>query len=88
LLAYFLDIAQRRTAAQIADDLFYVPYEPYAPVRQRMLRILKPVNQSRKAAGMKTLSYDVPRYRRRIVRPGAPDAWLTNRHIREGVGTA
>ena len=30
LLAYFLDIAQRRTAVQIADDLYHVPYEPYA----------------------------------------------------------
>ena len=72
LLAYFLDIAQRRTAVQIADDLYHVPYEPYAPVRQQMLRILRLVNQSRKAAGLETLGYDVLRYRRKIVRPFEP----------------
>ena len=54
---------------QIADDLYHIPYEPYAPVRQQMLRILKLVNQSRKAAGRETLGYNVLRYRRRIVRP-------------------
>jgi hypothetical protein len=75
LVAYFLDIAQRRTAAQIADDLYYLPYEPYAPVRQQMLRILKLINQARKAAGLETLSYDVLRYRRRIVRPFEPVEW-------------
>ena len=67
---------QRRTAVQIADDLCHVPYEPYAPVRQQMLRILKLVNQSRKAAGLDTLGYDVLRYRRRIVRPFEPLEWL------------
>lgn len=75
LLAYFLDIAQRRTAVQIADDLYHVPYEPYAPVRQQMLRILKLVNQSRKGAGLETLGYEVLRYRRRIVRPFEPVEW-------------
>lgn len=72
LLAYFLDIAQRRTAPELADDLYHVPYEPYAPVRQQLLRILRLINQSRKAAGLDTLGYDVLRYRRRIVRPFEP----------------
>jgi hypothetical protein len=79
LLAYFLDIAQRRTTAQIADDLYHVPYEPYAPVRQQLLRILKLVNQSRKSAGLDTLDYGVLRYRRRIVTPFEPIVWIGER---------
>ena len=72
LLAYFLDISRRRSAAEIADDLHHVPYEPYAPVRQQMLTILRLVNQSRKAAGLETVDSKVLRYRRRIVRPFEP----------------
>jgi hypothetical protein len=75
LLAYFLDIAQRHTAAQIADDLYHVPYEPYAPVRQQLLSILRLINQSRKAAGLEALGHEVLRYRRRIVRPFEPISW-------------
>jgi hypothetical protein len=69
LKAYFLDMALRRTADQLADDLYHVPFEPYAPVRQQMLNILRLVNKARKAAGKETVSPQVLRYRRRIVRP-------------------
>ncbi len=88
LLAYFLDIAQRRSAAELADDLYHVPYEPYAPVRQQMLTILRLINQSRKAAGLDTLGYDVLRYRRRIVRPFESVTWSAHKAARKGTETA
>ena len=69
LKAYFLDHAIRWSAAAIADALFHVPYEPYAPVRQQMLNILRLVNDKRRAAGLQTIDASVLRYRRRIVKP-------------------
>lgn len=44
-------------------------YEPYAPVRQQLLNIVRLVNDARRKAGLYLLDYDVLRYRRRIVKP-------------------
>lgn len=79
LKAHFLEIALRRSADQLAAELYRVPYEPYAPVRQQMLNILRLVNKARTAAGLERVSPQVLRYRRRIVRPFAP--------LREADGT-
>ena len=72
LVAYFLDIALLRTVEQLSRDLFSLPYEPYAPVRQQILNILRLVNKSRKAAGLEQVSPKVLRYQRNIVRPFDP----------------
>jgi hypothetical protein len=72
LKAYFLDLARRRSAGYIAEELRRLPYEPYAPVRQQLLNILRLVNRLRRYAGREEISPQVLRYRRRIVRPFEP----------------
>ena len=72
LTAYFLDVALLRTVEQLSRDLFNLRYEPYAPVRQQILNILRLVNKSRKAAGLDLVSPKVLRYQRNIVRPFEP----------------
>lgn len=67
--AYFVERAIRMSAESLASELFSVPYEPYAPVRQQLLNIVRLVNDARRKAGLHPLSYDVLRYRRRIVKP-------------------
>lgn len=67
--AYFVDRAIRLSAESLASELFHVPYEPYAPVRQQMLNIVRLVNDARRKAGLHPLDFDVLRYRRRIVKP-------------------
>jgi hypothetical protein len=69
LKAYFLEIASRRRADELARELYRLPFEPYAPVRQQLLNILRLVNRARKAAGLEPLDPQVLRYRRRLVRP-------------------
>ena len=69
LKAYFLDIAARRTVEQLGREFYNLPYQPYAPVRQQLLNLLRLVNKDRKAAGLDPVSPKVLRYQRRIVRP-------------------
>lgn len=69
LKAYFLDIATHRTVEQLGKAFYCLPYEPYAPVRQQLLEILRVVNKARKAARLEPVSPTVLRYRRQIVRP-------------------
>ena len=72
LKAYFTDIALRRTAEQLGSELYNLPYEPYAPIRQQLLNILRLINAKREAGGMDPVSPKVLRYRRKIVRPFSP----------------
>ena len=67
--AYFVDRALHGNAASIANLLANVPYEPYAPVRQQMLNILRLVNAARRKAGLEPIGSDALRYKRRIVKP-------------------
>jgi hypothetical protein len=69
LKACFLEIAVRRRANELARELYSLPFEPYAPVRQQLLNILRLVNRARKAAGLERLDPQVLRYRRRLVKP-------------------
>lgn len=70
LKAEFLALATKRRAAWLATKIYYVPYEPYAPVRQQMLEIVHAVNRKRKEAGMtRFIDVNVIRKRRAIVRP-------------------
>jgi hypothetical protein len=72
LKAYLIDIAPHRSAGELAAEFYHVPFEPYAPVRQQLLNLLRYVNQSRAAARLEPISFDVLRYRRQIVRPFDP----------------
>ena len=67
--AYFLHQARRCSAERLARELHGFPYEPYAPVRQQMLNILRLVNKVRAERGFSKLEPSVLRYRRRIVKP-------------------
>jgi hypothetical protein len=69
LKAYFEDIAVHRSARQLAVELANLPFEPYAPVRQQLLNLVRHIDQRRKAANLEPISFSVLRYRRRIVRP-------------------
>lgn len=70
--AFFLEIAVQRTAEQIAAEFWKLPFEPYAPVRQQLLNVLRLLNRARRQAGLERISPRVLRYRRRIVRPFEP----------------
>jgi len=74
LKAGFLDIVARRTVEQLGRQFYNLPFEPYAPVRQQLLNLLRLVNKDRKAAGLDPVSPKVLRYQRRIVRPFEPAA--------------
>ena len=69
LKAYLLDIAPHRSAASLAAEFRDLPFEPYAPVRQQLLNLLRYTNRRRQAAGLQPLGSAVLRFRRRIVRP-------------------
>jgi len=72
LKAYLIDIAPHRSAVWLAAEFRDLPFEPYAPVRQQLLNLLRYTNRRRQAAGLPTLGPAVLRYRRRIVRPFEP----------------
>lgn len=69
LKAYFEDIALNRSVRQLAAELADLPFEPYAPVRQQLLNIVRYIDRRRHAANMESVGFSVLRYRRRIVRP-------------------
>ena len=69
LKAYLIDIALVRSAAGLAAELHDLPFEPYAPVRQQLLNLIRHINQRREPAGLEPVGFDVLRYRRRIVKP-------------------
>jgi len=69
LEAWFLEMAVRRSAAQLALEFYRLPFEAYAPVRRQMLRLLRKVNEVRRQGGLERLPYEVLPLRRRVVRP-------------------
>lgn len=69
LKAWFLEIATRRSAEALGRELFWIAFEPYAPVRQQLLNILRLINRARQTAGLERVSPRALRYRRRIVKP-------------------
>lgn len=69
LKAYFVYFAVRRSSEMLFWQLYALPYEPYAPVRQQLLNILRVINKARKAAGFAQVATNALRYRRHIVKP-------------------
>lgn len=68
LCAYFLSIACHRRGEAMTEELISIPYEPYAPVRKQLLKLLRLVNAKRQAAGYAKLSPTCLRYKRQIVK--------------------
>lgn len=48
LKAYLLDIALRRSVAELQAEFRYLPFEPYAPVRRQLLNLVCHVDRRRK----------------------------------------
>lgn len=69
LKAYFEDIALYRSVSQLARELSDLPFEPYAPVRQQLLNLIRYINRRRETASLEPVGFSALRYRRRIVRP-------------------
>jgi hypothetical protein len=74
LKACFLEIATRRSAEVIGAEFHKIPFEPYAPVRQQMLNILRLVNRARQEAGLDRVDPHALRFRRHIVKPFEPES--------------
>lgn len=64
LKAYFLDLADRRSAEELAAELGSIQFVPFAPVRVQLLCVLRAVNAGRKAAGLELVPVAVLRLRR------------------------
>ena len=69
LTAYLLDIATHRSAETLRWEFWNQPYEPYAPIRKQLLKLLRAVNNKRQSMGYEKLPTDCIRYRRNIVKP-------------------
>ena len=69
LRAHFLDLATSWQGDRLAREFWNVPFEPYSPVYQQLLRILKQVNKTRRKAGYRRLKFEVLRQRRNLVKP-------------------
>lgn len=69
LKARLLDLATHRSAENLAQEFYGIPYEPYAPIRRQLLNIWRAVNLARRAAGFSRIPIEVIPLRRRIVRP-------------------
>ena len=54
LKAYFLDLAVKRSTNTLAFELFNLPFEPFAPVRQQLLNLVRLINKRRHAQARAT----------------------------------
>ncbi|MEX2171068.1 MAG: hypothetical protein WD851_17245 [Pirellulales bacterium] len=78
LCAYFLSIACHRRAEALAEELYSLPYEPYAPVRKQLLKLLRLINSKRQAAGYSKIPPTCLRFKRAIVRSFDPAGAIVN----------
>jgi len=73
LKAHFVELATRRSQSELASMFAGLPFEPYAPIRDQLFRLLRAVNRARKSAGMRPVPVEALRLRRRIYRPFDPE---------------
>ena len=69
LRAYLLELAVRRDQETLEEEFRSICFQPYRPVREQLLAILRAVNRKRKTAGLSPLDYRCVRSRRRITKP-------------------
>jgi hypothetical protein len=69
LKAYFLELSVHRSLEALRREFSRLPFEPYAPIRGQLLRILRAVNRTRLAAGYEPVPKSCLRLKRRIYRP-------------------
>lgn len=78
LCASFLSIACHRRQESLAEELFSLPYEPYAPIRKQLLKLLRLINAKRQAAGYAKIPATCLRLTRSIVKSFEPIALNSN----------
>jgi hypothetical protein len=76
--AYFLNIATHRQADFLAGEFLDLQFQPYRPVREQLLAVLRAVNRERHMAGYQRIPYSVIRFKRRIERPFVAPRRLLN----------
>ena len=69
LKAYFTERAVHSPAEQLAAEMYQLSFEPYAPIRQQLLNLVRIVNRKRRQAGLEDVPFSAIRMRRRIVKP-------------------
>lgn len=69
LKAHFERLAVKESVEDLAADLHGLPFEPYAPVRDQLRRILRAVNRRRRLAAFELVPREALRLRRAPVRP-------------------
>jgi len=74
LKAYFTELALRRPADVVAEELRTLPFEPYAPIRRQLLNLLRGVNHLREQVGHEVLTSSCLRLRRSVYRPFSGNA--------------
>lgn len=67
LKAHALELAKHRSVGEVGSFLWNIPFEPYAPVRQQLLNILRAVNRAREAARFPEVPLRSVRMKRRLV---------------------
>lgn len=72
LKAHFLELATSRSVEKLTQEFRTIPFEPYAPVRNQVLAILRAVNRARKMAGFGPVPLEALRLRRRTLKPFEP----------------
>lgn len=71
LKARFVEISVHRTVEQLTAEFRAFPFEPYAPIRNQLFAILRPVNAKRHAAGLEGVPKTALRLHRKTTRPFA-----------------
>ena len=69
MTAYFEEVATRLSAAFLSRQFRRLPFQPYAPVRQQLLGMVRKVNRLRRAAGLEKVPVTSVRWKRWIVKP-------------------
>ena len=69
LRAHLLEVSTRRDAATLEDTIHSICFQPYRPVRDQLLAIVRAVNRKRKTAGLAAIDYRCVRHQRRITKP-------------------
>lgn len=69
LRAHLLELATRRSATALEETIQSICFQPYRPVREQLLAMVRAVNRKRKAAGLASIDFHCVRSRRRITKP-------------------
>lgn len=78
IAAHVRELASHRSTTRLALAFYRIPFEPYAPIRRQLLRLLSSANEVRRQAGHLPLPVEVLPLRRRVVKPFCCEADASN----------